>query len=498
MNDSKKLEIIVCSNLYNEIKNSLDNINRRDILLTEFPAFCINKKNRARAEKILKNSKGGYRSLLCSKSCSASEIIPADKYTKIYTCSTCFTHLIEERISEFFINEGYYLITSNWLNDWKKNIDELGFEGGGASEYFKSWCSKLIYLDAGVSIDAEKKLYDLSGYLGIEYSVYPADTAFLTNILKNIISDYRIAVLENTLNKNQEVLNNLRTDNAEYAASLNILSQVSKAVTKRDVIALISSMWNLLFGAREYSFISSHNIDEYCQSECPDTALCDQIVLSDKKSMTGHIFIDNKVFGIYKVYSFIHPEHIPKYLPMFRTIIRIASLALSNADKFEKLQAVKQKFEYDSFHDPLTGLKNRNFLNKTVSQDLKTPYTVFIFDINSLKYVNDTFGHTHGDELILAASRVLKRTFREYDTVIRTGGDEFSAIVFQTDIMFAEKILSRFDQEIMRENLNEKPYKLSISAGFSFVSDSSTNIDAALHAADLDMYEKKVKFKKSR
>ena len=116
---------------------------------------------------------------------------------------------------------------------------------------------------------------------------------------------------------------------------------------------------------------------------------------------------------------------------------------------------------------------------------------VFLFDINNLKYVNDTFGHNKGDELIKSASECIKECFldEEKKNCYRIGGDEFVAIldnIYEEDI---EKLLTRF--KVQQEVKN-----VSIAVGYSYSKNVlSIGYEKLIIDADTKMYENKNEMK---
>jgi len=93
------------------------------------------------------------------------------------------------------------------------------------------------------------------------------------------------------------------------------------------------------------------------------------------------------------------------------------------------LQESKERFEYKSYHDGLTGLYNRNYFSEQMARlgkDLarSAPVSILSIDIDGLKIINDTLGHKVGDDLLVSAAKIISACFREVDLVARIGGDE--------------------------------------------------------------------------
>lgn len=150
-----------------------------------------------------------------------------------------------------------------------------------------------------------------------------------------------------------------------------------------------------------------------------------------------------------------------------------------------------------SLTDSLTGLLNRRAYQEECqlineSGDLSDTVAA-VFDVNGLKTVNDTLGHTAGDELITGAAGCLLMSFADYGKIFRIGGDEFAAILHCTEKQ-AEEAMETFGH--MTESWKGKLVKeLYVSKGFSVCSsDSNMNFDEHMKAADRKMYADKNDF----
>ena len=170
----------------------------------------------------------------------------------------------------------------------------------------------------------------------------------------------------------------------------------------------------------------------------------------------------------------------------------IEGVVLVFRDVTEEKQHVSE-IEFLSLHDQLTGLYNRRYYAEELIRldtSRRWPLTLVMGDVNGLKIINDSFGHEAGDKLIRKTAEILKQCFRHDDILCRYGGDEFIAILPNTDAQLAESIIRRIQQKII-ENQPEKGI-LSVSFGLDTKVSETQNINEVLKCAEDNMYKKKM------
>jgi PAS domain S-box/diguanylate cyclase (GGDEF) domain/uncharacterized domain HDIG len=170
----------------------------------------------------------------------------------------------------------------------------------------------------------------------------------------------------------------------------------------------------------------------------------------------------------------------------------ISGVVLVFRDFTEKKERQNQ-IEYLSYHDQLTGLYNRRFFEEEVKRldvERNFPITIVMADVNGLKLVNDSFGHSIGDELLKKVAEIMEKGCRADDIVARLGGDEFVIVLPKTDICEAEQITNR----IKALSLNAKvgSIEISVSFGYEVKMNGKIKIQDILKKAEDRMYKKKI------
>ncbi len=148
---------------------------------------------------------------------------------------------------------------------------------------------------------------------------------------------------------------------------------------------------------------------------------------------------------------------------------------------------------YLSYHDQLTGLKNRRYFDNSIrmfEENERIPLTLIMADVNGLKLTNDAFGHKAGDLILEKVANILTDSCGNNGIAARIGGDEFILLLPETDAKCAEKIIEKIDTAITREKC--ETIILSLSIGFAVKTNAVENIDEIFKKAEDDMYRHKL------
>jgi len=158
----------------------------------------------------------------------------------------------------------------------------------------------------------------------------------------------------------------------------------------------------------------------------------------------------------------------------------------------------KKRIEFLVKHDLVTGLNNRNMFEEyKVSSELPNSYTLIVFDIDGLKFINDAFGHLEGDKVIKFLGDELKKEFGRDSKSFRIGGDEFSVISEDIDPESIEKRLDKVKVSL-KEISNQQNLSFSISVGYEIVTNRDIRFNLAFTTAENIMYRRKLGDRNSR
>lgn len=199
-------------------------------------------------------------------------------------------------------------------------------------------------------------------------------------------------------------------------------------------------------------------------------------------------------YGSGNVYSY-------SFIPYWNVMIRLAFFCVVAVLLF-KVRVTLNELTEMAMKDTLTSLDNsrsfnlqyqhiRKYRNKNKSEQ---KLAVGIIDLDGFKNVNDTHGHSKGDDILVEFAQILKSTTRRSDTVARLGGDEFVVILQNTNESGVEEYAKRLREMFDQSGLKQR-YAVDFSMGVGVFDELPANLDEATHLADQLMYTSKAQGK---
>ncbi len=178
--------------------------------------------------------------------------------------------------------------------------------------------------------------------------------------------------------------------------------------------------------------------------------------------------------------------NIPKYIVAIGIVLTL-------------LEEEITRTEHLALHDPLTGLPNRRLLDDRLTKAVERAernearLAVLLIDLDNFKKINDTYGHSVGDEVLRVVATRLQMRVRKADTIARTGGDEFVVVV--SDLLqlngaevLAGKITADLSEPIIMEAVN---LRACASIGVAIYPDDGSTAELLCEKADSAMYQQK-------
>jgi diguanylate cyclase (GGDEF)-like protein/PAS domain S-box-containing protein len=164
-----------------------------------------------------------------------------------------------------------------------------------------------------------------------------------------------------------------------------------------------------------------------------------------------------------------------------------------------ELKRQQEALEHQAQHDALTGLPNRVLLNDRLQEALKRMtrsrkgVALLFLDLDNFKHINDGFGHTAGDNLLVELARRLEKQLRGSDTLARQGGDEFLILLSEVDEVDDVSLVAQRLLECLRQPFDHEGVEFFISAsiGITLAPEDGSEAEVLIKNADLAMYRAK-------
>ena len=500
--ERQRLNIIVCENLLPEFEEAVQRLGCRDVIITSYRSMCDKKDMGGETAALLKErlESGCDCALICGENCDALKLADGERYFRVVTLGLCASHFVDVRFAQYVLSKGGYIVSPGWLKDWRRHLERMGFDQETARGFYRESCRELVFFEMNGGEGYKNELRAFSRYLDIPCRVVrvKSDSAF--NTVKNIAAEWR-------LTRRAEAAETASAEAsarcAEYASVMDILGRMSSCQSREDAIKSLLSIFTMLMGASEAAFYDMESGYSGLPKEAlPLTRNIKRKYISPDGEARFFVSIadDETVYGVVSAGGFIFPQYTRRYLNFAVGMSRICGLAFSNIENYTRLAKSQIELKRKSYQDPLTGLRNRAFyydMTKDGTAGNSGGYektAVFSFDIDGLKYVNDHFGHLEGDKLIVAASSILKKCFRDSDEVVRMGGDEFLALVPDCgSVETAERIRKRLEKAVDDYNsgVTEAHLRVGLSIGYAIRGDETETAQTMLNRADEYMYRDK-------
>lgn len=175
--------------------------------------------------------------------------------------------------------------------------------------------------------------------------------------------------------------------------------------------------------------------------------------------------------------------------------VRITAVSMDITNDIKNKNTIEKLAYYDS----LTGLANRTLLRDRMYKSIQyakreqTKIAIMFLDLDHFKLINDTLGHSVGDDLLIHIAEILKLHIRESDTLSRLGGDEFVILLPSVKSnLDAQNIASKIQQTLQsKHDIGNHQLYVTSSIGVSFYPEHGKNAEELIRNADTAMYEAK-------
>ena len=346
----------------------------------------------------------------------------------------------------------------------------------------------------------------VSGEVDFSLANFNYDKLNMEEYITNTITDMTYVVLS----KNELVINSLKglsnkkvlivnESKIHELCSMNNILTIEKFNNTDELLRNIDDESILLIDKETYLYYKNNKLKDY-KIAYEETLSNGYKFIMNKSNETFNQLFDYYISSInYNLYRYEYNTEITleKDLTMYKILAFIAGLLMILTgiilfvNKKNVTNNVISKEDKLKYIDPMTSLKNRNYLNANIykwDDNVIFPQSVVVFDINNVRDVNDKLGREAGDEIIKKVASILINNQLENTDIIRSGGDEF--LIYM--IGYEEKKVAEYTKNILKEMKNI-PNTLGVEYGYSMILDEVKTVDDAINEAITMMNKNKEK-----
>ena len=331
------------------------------------------------------------------------------------------------------------------------------------------------------------------------------DKLNMNQYITNTVTDITYVLLS----KENLVVNSLKGLDKEKVFVVNgsILSEVGKdnnLDTKKynntdELLRNIDDDSIILLDKETYLYYKNNKLKDYkiIYEDVVDSGY--KFIMNNTNETFNKLFnyyINNINYNLYR-YEYNTEITLDKDYTLYKVLIFIVSLlALLTSimlfiNKKNVTNNVISKEDKLKYIDPMTSLKNRNYLNVNIykwDDNVIFPQSVVVFDLNNVRDVNDKLGREAGDEIIKKVASILINNQLENTDIIRSGGDEF--LIYM--VGYEEKKVAEYTKNLLKE-MKSIPNSFGVEYGYSMILDEVKTVDDAINEAIIMMNKNKEK-----
>lgn len=252
-------------------------------------------------------------------------------------------------------------------------------------------------------------------------------------------------------------------------------------------------------GATGYA-LKKHKSVENVDPALDFTFTPDEAAFDFKTMVSRPLVADEKVIGAISLYSAELSQYQDEHLRLLETVSRIAADAIAKTKQHAETAS-------HAMTDPITGLPNARCLQAAFEKEVKrslrndSSFQVLMLDLDGFKAVNDSYGHKVGDRMLTALGVVIREQLREYDFLARYAGDEFVALIPETDGDSVQELCRRIEDAVSAFGISvseTEAARVGVSIGTASYPGQGESFDQLIISADKAMYAAKALHKQNR
>ena len=513
--DSIPVVVLVCQHFIKEAMAAISELELKDVACAAFPANCGQppiKEDEIRGAAAQAVPGPEARTIVFGGCCIngiQSFLSDSDRVSVCYM-PQCFEMVASKSFVENLMADGAFLTTPGWLAQWRQWMDRTGFDRQIAREYFAESLKRIVLLDTATAAEALHNLEAFASFVDLPTLQIPVGIdMFKIFIHRRILMERQDAALQRASKDQQQH----HQEKADFAMTLDLLSQLPMASTEKEAFASTAFVFTLLFAPKAIVYAEKENQSEprawLLYADAPAVDVSDRASritqLLEKNRQTrdrGYLTLrmasgPGRIRGL-EVENVAFPQYLDRYAQISQAVADVCGLAIDNARSHENLVENQKRLHIMATIDSLTGVANRaQFMEKAEDEIVRArrynnSFALLLMDVDHFKQINDNLGHPTGDAVLKAIAAICETDLRDSDLFGRVGGEEFAAILSNSDLEQGRGSAERIRQAIADHDFKTDTETVRCTASFGVTAwtgpeDSLTHMfkraDTALYQA---------------
>lgn len=336
------LGVVICENFVKEMKLIIQNSNIENVIVVPFASQCKrnNKNSNDLIQAIVKCEEKCDKIIVLGGPCckNLDKFFKTERY-KIKRFKHCFEMIVNKDIVEYFIKQKSYIVSSGWLENWRKNVEQMKSNEESGKMLFLNSAKKITLLDTGIYENSINNLQEFGEFVNLPYDYIPVGLDFASSLISNNILEWK---LEAAKRKNIDLLAKNNSKLADQAMVFELLCELTYAMTEKEAVENVVNLFNLFY-APERSVYIPFNDDISIELSRELYDFDGECVWNDTENgFLLKIAYKNEVLGIIKIYG-VEDANKKEYYMNFAIIIgRVCGLAISNSRRYDRQKEVEK------------------------------------------------------------------------------------------------------------------------------------------------------------